>query len=101
MVRCRGLDSWLGWSRVANKSVPLVHAVVGHQPCLASVTRRFEPACAAMPSNSLADRPWIFRLLVGEPTVLTVIALNAVAVFVGAFPTLPEPQRIDQAAHDR
>lgn len=43
--------------------------------------------------NQLEGRHVFFRWLVGEPTVLAIIALNVLAVFVGAFPQLPESMK--------
>lgn len=41
-----------------------------------------------------SDRHLILKLIIGEPVVLSIIALNVFAVFVSAFPSLPESVRI-------
>lgn len=38
-------------------------------------------------TNTMNGRHWLLRLLVGEPTVLVLIAINVLAVFMRAFPT--------------
>lgn len=47
-----------------------------------------------VPANELENRSSVVRWLVGEPTVLAVIALNVIAMFVGGFPSLPESLKL-------